>query len=359
MAQDAFRNMIIKRVIVHQVFRRDTDNKVRNPFFSSECVTLSDDFNTKMKERIIKLLGQESHSIRMEIEDDGEESTYSHVVKYWKCKSREENKFIDASKEITNNLVKIQDSRRYPDALLLCVEGTVRKDNRDFFCIIKAESQDGFLITQEAEKIGLDYIANLFMTKNEKFQKLGMFIKTVDSNDNIPKNVVETYLFDSNTDDSISKAKAKYFYHDFLGLNFRNDSKKQTSAFFHETKNFINSIKELNDVEKIELTTELLDYINDPDRMIINAGEFAKKYFSATVKGNYVRFLEEKQIDTNSIHKDVKMLGNALKYRKLCFGNFVKLQIPSDLFSEDVDIKRDAKSGETLITIKGMMLNER
>lgn len=32
MAQDAFRNMIIKRVIVHQVFRRDTDNKVRNPF---------------------------------------------------------------------------------------------------------------------------------------------------------------------------------------------------------------------------------------------------------------------------------------------------------------------------------------
>ena len=52
MAQDAFRNMIIKRVIVHQVFRRDTDNKVRNPFFSSECVTLSDDFNTKMKERI-------------------------------------------------------------------------------------------------------------------------------------------------------------------------------------------------------------------------------------------------------------------------------------------------------------------
>ena len=69
MAQDAFRNMIIKRVIVHQVFRRDTDNKVRNPFFSSECVTLSDDFNTKMKERIIKLLGKESHSLRMEIED--------------------------------------------------------------------------------------------------------------------------------------------------------------------------------------------------------------------------------------------------------------------------------------------------
>ena len=102
-----------------------------------------------------------------------------------------------------------------------------------------------------------------------------------------------------------------------------------------------------------------MDYINDPDRMIINAGEFAKKYFSATVKDNYVRFLEEKQIDTNSIHKDVTMLGNALKYRKLCFGNFVKLQIPSDLFSEDVDIKRDAKSGETLITIKGMMLNER
>ena len=58
MAQDAFRNMVIKRVIVHQVFRRDTDNKVRNPFFSSECVTLSDGFNTKMKERIIKIIHQ-------------------------------------------------------------------------------------------------------------------------------------------------------------------------------------------------------------------------------------------------------------------------------------------------------------
>lgn len=358
MAKDTFINMNINKVIVHQIFKRDLENHIIKPFYSTECIALNTGFNTKLKERIVKSLGRESHSIRMQIEDDGEESVFHYICQYWD-EDDTDISFINTTKEITEILINVQDNRRYPDALVIYASGTVQQNSKDFFCIIKAESQDGFLINKDSDKIGLNYIDNLFMTKNEKLQKLGFFIKTVDNSHNITKELVDAYIFDSNTNASVSKAKAFYFYNNFLGLNFRNDSKKQTLNFFSYTKKFVNSRQDLNDIQKINLSTQLIQYITAQQTPILNAADFANDFLNnAQMKDEYLRYLEEKDVPTISIYKDTSMLGNMLKYRQLYFSNNVRLQIPVESFKDIVEITKD-ENGETIIKIKGMMLDEK
>ena len=38
MVREAFANMKVKKVIVHQVYARDYENNPKEPFYSSECI---------------------------------------------------------------------------------------------------------------------------------------------------------------------------------------------------------------------------------------------------------------------------------------------------------------------------------
>lgn len=357
MTNDALVNMKVKNVIVHQVYARDYENNAKQPFYSSECIPRNKAFGEKLKEKIIKSLGRESHSIQMEIKDDGEESIYKYITEYW-CSNEDDEAFINLSRKVADSLVVAQKSRKYPDCLVICIDGVVQ-NNKEFFCIVKAESQDGFSLKRDAEKINLNYLDNLVMTKNEKFQKIGMFIKKIDGNKNITANLVDSYIFDSNTNESASKSKATYFYSDFLGLDFRNDSDRLTLKFFEKTKEFFNSNESIEDIEKINLSTKLVEYIMSENSHMINASDFSKNIEKSDVRDEYINFLGENEVPVNNILKDTSMIGKPLKYRKLRFDNDIQLQIPTDSFSDVVTISKDDLSGETVITIKGMMLNEK
>ena len=358
MADSKFLNMKIKQVIVHQIYKRDELGNIKTPFFNSSCEKLSDTFCNKLKERIVKSLGKESHSIRMQVEDDGNESVFEYISNYWMGAMKEED-FINTSVSITKRLVEAQNSRRYPGGLVLCIQGTVQGDDKEFFCIVKAEKQDGFSTDQDTNKISLSYIDNVFMTTNERFQKLGMFIRNSKGSKEIRKDDVDVFLFDSNTSISPTKAKAEYFYKNFLGLMFRKDSDTMTLSFFEKTKEFISSRDDIENVKKIEISTALLDYVKAQGTHIINPLDFARINLpTASILDEYIKYLEIEEIDTNSIYKDTSLLGKILKYRQLTFENDVKMQIPVDEFSDIVEISKD-DSGQTVVKIKGMMLGEK
>ena len=92
---------------------------------------------------------------------------------------------------------------------------------------------------------------------------------------------------------------------------------------------------------------------------MINVADFSKNIESPSLRDEYINFLIENEVPANNILKDTSMIGRPLKYRKLHFENNVQLQIPTDSFSDVVTISKDDASGETVITIKGMMLNEK
>ena len=157
-----------------------------------------------------------------------------------------------------------------------------------------------------------------------------------------------------------SKAKAEYFYGTFLGLRFRRDSNVITNSFFQITKEFIKNLNSISDVKKIDLSTALLTYILSDGITEINPIDFAEQNFiDGHMIDEYIAYLKMRNIALESIHKDTSMIGNSLKVRNLCFSNNVKVQIPTEKFGEAVEITKDTITGETVIKIKGLMLNEK
>lgn len=361
MAIDKLAGMKINRMIVHQVFKRDEARKEVPPFFNEKCEergTGSD----KIRERIVKSMGSKSHSMRMEFENVSEGSMFARLAAYWKGE-RTEQQFVEFSKEVTRMLSKSQDKRIYPAGIVICVEGTVQRVElmkKDFFCVIKAERQDGFSLSNDGKEILLSYISDIVMTKNEKFQKFGLFINNSVTKKEIEPDEIDCYIFDSNTNSSISKAKAEYFYGTFLGLRFRRDSNVITNSFFQITKEFIKNLNSISDVKKIDLSTALLTYILSDGITEINPIDFAEQNFiDGHMIDEYIAYLKMRNIALESIHKDTSMIGNSLKVRNLCFSNNVKVQIPTEKFGEAVEITKDTITGETVIKIKGLMLNEK
>lgn len=351
-------NMRITRIIVHQIFKREENGDLVSPLYSASCAAMNTGYASKIKERIIKSMGNESHSIRMEIVNDSNDSVYNLIQSYWNQNSNEK-KFIGLSKKLTGLLANIQNNRRYPGGVVICVEGTVQLLNKPFFCIIKAEMQDGFSLNKANENLDFSYINDIFMTKNEKFQKIGLFINNAVKGREIKPTDVDCYVFDSNTDISIAKSKAEYFYKTFLGLNFRKDSDVLTNHFVQTTRSFIQSLP-LSDVKKIDLTTSLSSYIREQGLLIINPLDFAKANFvEPEMIDSYKAYLSEHSVPLESIYKNTTMLGKWLKTRNLFFTNNVKLQVPVEEFEDIIEITKDEKSGETIVKIKGMMLNEK
>lgn len=359
MDTNKFVNMQIKKIIVHQIFQREEKTTMIQPFYSSSCCVLDGNYTNKIKDRIVKAMGNGSHSLRMEIVDSDDESVYKIISEYWK-NGNEEEQFITISQKLTLLLANAQNNRRYPGGIIIFVEGTVQYNSKPIFCIIKAEEQDGFSLKKSVENLGLSYVANIFMTKNEKFQKIGVFINNAVKGREIKVNDIDCFIFDSNTDPSISKSKAEYFYKSFLGLDFRKDSDVLTQSFAENTKSFIKSLEEISDVEKIKLSTSLISYISSDGITVINPTDFAKNNFkSPEIIDKYLKYLTDRSVEVNSIHKNVAMLGNFLKTRNLLFSNKVKLQIPVDEFDESVEITKNDANGETIVRIKGQMLNEK
>ena len=351
-------NMKIKRYIVHQIFKRDENRGLIPPQFSDACGAMNIGYASKIKERIVKSMGSESHSIRMEIINIDENSVFNLIQNYWKM-SHEEQDFINLSKRLTYMLAEVQNNRRYREGVVIFVEGTVQAVDKPFICIIKAEMQDGFSLKKSDDNLDLSYIDKIFMTKNEKFQKIGLLINNAVKGRTIEAKDVDCYIFDSNTDTSIAMSKAEYFYKTFLGMDFRKDSDVLTKQFVQTTKEFIQNMP-VEDVEKIELSTALSSYVRERGTQIINPVDFAKANFeNEEVIDSYNKYLSDHSIPLESIHKNTNMLGNWLKTRSLVFSNKVKVQVPVDEFDDAVEIKKDKKSGETIVTIKGMMLCEK
>ena len=358
MAVNKCENMKIKRYIVHQIFKRDENKKLILPQYSDMCGAMNIGYVPKIRERIVKSMGSESHSIRMEIINIDENSVFNLIQNYWKM-SHEEQDFINLSKRLTYMLAEVQNNRRYREGVVIFVEGTVQAVDKPFICIIKAEMQDGFSLKKSDDNLDLSYIDKIFMTKNEKLQKIGLLINNAVKGRTIEAKDVDCYIFDSNTDTSIAMSKAEYFYKTFLGMDFRKDSDVLTKQFVQTTKEFIQNMP-VEDVEKIELSTALSSYVRERGTQIINPVDFAKANFeNEEVIDSYNKYLSDHSIPLESIHKNTNMLGNWLKTRSLVFSNKVKVQVPVDEFDDAVEIKKDKKSGETIVTIKGMMLCEK
>lgn len=350
-------NLKIEKVIIHQIFQREEAKQIVPPVYNDIFCELDNKGNDTLKKRMVNALGNKSHALKMKVDDLGEESVYSLITGFWKS-NKEDKDFIELSKKLTRGLAEAQVSRRLPGGMVIVLKGTVREYNEEYIAVIKADIQDGFNILYKDGQQQMEYVSDLFLTPNNKLQKMGLFINKALGKSEILETDVDVYIYDSNTDASASLSKAAYFYKDFLGLGFSEDSDFITDKFYRVTKSFINSNPRIENSKKIDLNSSLLSYLKSDVFSVINPTVFAdNNIVGAELKDEYLNSIEKNGIPLENTYKDTTMIGNGLKTRKISFENSIRLQAPVEEFSDNVVIEEDNEN--TVIRIKGHFVNEK
>lgn len=350
-------NLKVKKVAIHKIFQREEKDTLIPPMYNNSCTELDGEARIALALRIVKAFGDDSHSLKMDIADTGEESVYKNIVNFWLSEQSDEQ-FLELSKKLTLLLALAQDSKVYSEGVVITVKGTTKATKNDFIAVIKAEIQDGFNIAEINGQQLLSYINTLLLTRQQKLHKIGLFVNNQVKGRAIEVKDVSAFVFDSNTAESAYKAKAEFFYGKFLGLEFSKDSAVVCNSFYVQTKAFINKC-EVEPMEKMRLHTALRDYVFINPTSRISPSEFADTYFmSSEIIDKYLEELDNVGVPRTATIKDLKMIGNKNHKRNLKFDNSVIVQVPTEEFDEAISVNED-ENGNTIVTIRGRYVNEK
>lgn len=352
-----FANLRLKKIAIHEIFRRNDDGTIAPPKYNQSLTELDSLGLQTLQNRIVNALGDDSHSIEMDVIDSDGDSVFQLGAKLLEFNNDE---FIEQSKTIAYKLAEAQNTRTIPGGIVLIFSCTTGLNSNPAWGIIKAEIQEGFIKEIDSDLLLLRYITDLLLTPQQRMYKLGMFIEIGRSEEDAHnRNTIDfkNYVYDHNMTRNETQHAAYYFYRDFLGCNYSPTNKKLTSDFYNETKSFIKN-SELTEDDKGELNTALFTYMKVSQEQIIHVQEFADEYLpSEELKQEYINYMEDKSFPTHAIGKDLTYIKNKLKQRKVTFTSNVKVIAPADEFSQLVHIQPDRENDQTIVTIKGQIQN--
>jgi hypothetical protein len=330
-----FAHLAIKKVILHEVFRRVDQNKIP-PAYSDDLEDLSDEALEALRDRIIHAMTSSTRCVQMAVAMSGPESIITLAAN---LVDADAELFIDISKNVANKLASEQKGRNIPGGVLVVFSGTVGVPTKRMIGVIKAEVHNGFMREklEDDEKPKLRFLKSLMLTAQTKLYKVGIFLETDPTAENF-LNGWTPYIYDETLTVANRYGAAKYFYEGFLGLMFPESSARQTRQFHDLTKNFINSIDRPEE-EKIVLHNALITYLRADQLPTVGVISFGETYFGEVeIRDAYRNFMIEKGFPESAVNKDLSDVGTALKFRRLNFANKVKVSGPAETFDKLVTI---------------------
>lgn len=345
-----FANLIIKRIIAHQIFERNENREIVEPIYNNNLTTLDDEGLNELQDRIIDAIGNNSHSIELEITNVGTNSTFELVTEMIHS---DDAVFIDKSKQIAYKLAEAQTSRRIPGGIVVTFDGTIGADSKKCLGIIKAETHGGFSLESNNNHFLLIYLNDLLLTPTQKLYKIGIFIEQEKNLSGLPRkaNDFTAIVYDHNLTRSTKSDLAIYFYQTFLGCSIQSNNKKLTKDFYHLTIDFITS-QNIDDEQKVDINYALYSYLKTSNRNTVSTSEFAEEYFDTGMRDDYLNYMRLNNFPCQSVAKDLTLLKNKLKNRKIKFSSDVKIIGPSDNFNNLVEIIGH-EATKTIIKIEG------
>lgn len=352
-----FANLRIQRIVIHEIFKRNLDGTMPHPRYN-ESLTILDQMGLQtLQNRIVNALGDNSHSIEMDVINSDSTSCFQLGASILTSTDPE---FVDISKRMSYKLAETQDSRNIPGGIVLIFSGTTGPNNNAMWGIIKAEVQEGFVKENASDALLLRYITDLLLTPQQRLYKLGVFIEIGQTPSNGSGRLTDdfkNFIYDHNMTRNETQHAAYYFYRDFLGCNYSPTNKKLTSDFYYETKNFIKT-SDLSEEDKGELNTALFAYMKVSQEQIIHVEGFADEFLpTEEIKHEYISHMESKSFPSHAIGKDLTYIRNKLKQRKVTFTTNVKIIAPADDFNKLVQIEPNELEDKTVVTIKGHVEN--
>lgn len=347
-------NLAIKRIAIHQIFERTEDKQMKDPRYNNVLTQLSNEGTNTLCQRVTDALGNNSHSIDMDIVRTEINSTFQVMAQML---YKDNDSFLGLSKEVAKKLAQSQSKRNIPGGIIVIFDGTVGPRNLRYIATIKAESQAGFALeSSDINVIILKYISELLLTPQQKLYKIGMFVEKV-SNSNIESmrsaDEFDAIIYDQNMNNAETRNAALYFYETFLGCTIKISSKKYTQNFYIETREFINKL-DISDEDKFDYHNSLYDYLKMSRETTVSINDFSNRYFEPEIIDRYNEHMRSKNFPANAIMKDIEYIKNKLRRRQIKFTSQVRISAPSENFENLVQIvPQENNTVTTMLRIQG------
>jgi hypothetical protein len=332
-------SLSIDKIIIHQVFQRDTEGKIVTPDQSHEFTRFDDNAMNDFKVRVRDALGENSKAVQMQIVHQGKDDLpvlVDNIIE------QNDIDFAVSSYDFATKLAKAQHSKGMPGGIVVVFSGTQGKPAKKFLGIIKAEVHSGYekLVDSKTGKISLKYIEELLLTPGTRlyktaafFQKEGYDKSKADLNENWVALVSDYQI--SKTD---GKAAALYFYSDFLGLDYPETSARTTKLFFESASSFIEALDVPAEI-KSDYHNALTAYMKVGVSSTVSSEEFASTYFDLDLQDEFKDYMEEAGLPTTAFTKDTEHIESKLKFRRVNFSKNVKITAPADVFQNLITIE--------------------
>jgi hypothetical protein len=331
-------NLHIERIIIHQVYQRDTEGQKKKPMQSHEFTRFSQNAMETFKQRVVEALGESSRAVQMEIVQQ-ETKDLPQVVE--RSIDEDDITFAVSSYDFATMLTDAQKTKSIPGGIVVVFTGTQGHPAKKFLGIIKAETHSAYEkeVDSTTGEISLKYVEEVLLTPSSKLYKTaGFFEKAVYAtpyNNLNDKWVV--MVSDSQINKAGGKAAAKYFYADFLGCGYQQTSARTTKQFYEAAKEFISEL-DVSESKKSDYINALTTYLKVDTASSIGTADFASKYFDTAVQDAFSEHMESAGIPTASFTKDIEHISSSLKFRKVSFSKNVKISAPSDSFKDLITI---------------------
>ncbi len=353
----ALENLIVQRVVLHEVYKRRHDGALIEPRYGDQLVDLPSEAMDVFKERVVDALGTTSQSVEMEIAEAGAESAVAIASSLL---GKPDDAFVTDSAKYADKLAAAQVPKNLPGGILVVFNGTVTAASHPFVAVIKAEKQSGF----RERGTSLQFLKDLFLTPASKLYKIGFFVREGAARQRLPEGW-RAFVYDSHMTTANRDGAAKYFFEVFLGCRIPENSAYLTRAFFEYTREFIRQLPvepELKD----DLLTSLYTYLKVDQTPTVQVSSFSTAYLPTATQDDYQAFMQTKHFPLTAVSKDTADIKGQLRKRRVQFPGSIELTAPPESFQDLITIEAIPPEGAargqpnqwTRITIKDRIRNQ-
>ena len=334
----------IKRIIVHQVLRKESQNEFILNLSESE-VELPPQTKTMILRKLGELLPK---TVPMRVGSDNE---VTDIVK--RIPGMDLDEFIRESKIVAEKLKDAQSGKGAKEGVLILMQAT-DIDGQDVVLVVKSEFGEGIRASFEnGNKTVMELLNNIIFTKTS-YYKIGAFLRA--------KGKWHCRLWDSGAKSS-KKQTAKYFYTDFLKLTMMHDNARKTLNFYEYSKKFINLNYQGSDI--LDNIKFLFAYLKSSETLI-EIDKFAELNLS-NHENAYIEYMFKGAGLLGNFVKDMALTEEAMKVRQINFEGGINIKVPYEKYGLDLivlsdkDIQQIAENDEqwTYVKIKGEAKSEK
>lgn len=325
----SFDNLVVDRVILHEVFKRRHDGALIAPRHGTQLIELPPHAMDVFKERVVDAMGNQSQCMEMEIAQTGADSAIAVAASLI---GKTNGEFVPATAKYADKLADAQQAINLPGGMLVVFSGTVSAASHPFIGIIKADKQSGF----RERGAALQFLNDLFLTPASKLYKIGCFIRE-DGRRAHPEGW-KALVYDSYMTARNREGAAKYFFGTFLGCRISENSAHTTRVFFEHTRAFVKALPVEPEV-KDDLLTSLYTYLKVDKAPTIQVNAFSAAYLPTDIQDEYTNYMRGKHFPLIAVQKDTADINSQLRKRRVRFSGSIELTAPPESFKDLISME--------------------